>query len=34
LFALAAALLWAAGVLVSIAATLGLVAVTRRHEKA
>ena len=32
LFALAAALPWAAGVVVSIAASLGLVAVARRHE--
>jgi MFS transporter, DHA1 family, tetracycline resistance protein len=32
LFALAAALPWAAGVVVSIAASLGLVAMARRHE--
>jgi MFS transporter, DHA1 family, tetracycline resistance protein len=34
LFALAAALPWGVGVLVSIAASLGLVAVARRHEQA
>jgi MFS transporter, DHA1 family, tetracycline resistance protein len=33
LFAIAAALPWGAGMLVSIAASLGLVAATRRHEK-
>lgn len=33
LFALAAALPWGGGMLVSIAATLGLVAAARRHEK-
>jgi MFS transporter, DHA1 family, tetracycline resistance protein len=34
LFALAAALPWGIGILVSIAASLGLVAVARRHEQA
>jgi MFS transporter, DHA1 family, tetracycline resistance protein len=34
LFALAAALPWGVGMLVSIAASLGLVAVARRHEQA